>query len=292
MGIRPPAELTQDITTSNSLADLAARIRAEHEAVGTAMKRGLKHAIAAGELLIEAKAQLAHGQWLPYLREHCHVPERTAQRYMLLARHASELESKSDNLADLTMGGAIELLTPPSTPDFDDWDSISEWAERLLDGPFTPFDFGNDDKRAIHDRYGWLETKLMHQAKVPPLAAWCFDVSYATKDGRPALRLCPWDDLLAAYEGLADVATGKRAFKFDFPHMAAMRGAIALVETLTCWMLGNVLNEIEHRTKKKISAERYEREWEETHSAVMARLDEQLAEIEHKRGHADAEVPS
>jgi len=41
---------------SNSLADLAARIRSEHEAHTVAMRRSLEHAMAAGELLIEAKA--------------------------------------------------------------------------------------------------------------------------------------------------------------------------------------------------------------------------------------------
>src|SRR5262245_41395033 len=92
-----------DITTSNSLADLAARIRQEHEAVAHAVKRGLEHAVAAGNLLLEAKAQLPHGQWLPWLKEHCQIPERSAQRYMELSRHAP---IKSDNLADLT----IEVL--------------------------------------------------------------------------------------------------------------------------------------------------------------------------------------
>ncbi|MBO0737792.1 MAG: hypothetical protein J2P48_14660 [Alphaproteobacteria bacterium] len=46
---------------SNSLAELAARIRCEHEAAGVAMRRSLEHAMAAGELLIEAKAQLKRG---------------------------------------------------------------------------------------------------------------------------------------------------------------------------------------------------------------------------------------
>jgi hypothetical protein len=35
-----------------------------------------------GELLIEAKAALEHGQWLPWLNEHFGWDERTAQRYM------------------------------------------------------------------------------------------------------------------------------------------------------------------------------------------------------------------
>ena len=41
---------------SNSLVDLAARIQVEHQAVSVALKDSVRHAIAAGELLIEAKA--------------------------------------------------------------------------------------------------------------------------------------------------------------------------------------------------------------------------------------------
>jgi hypothetical protein len=36
--------------------------------------------------LAEAKAMLAHGQWLPWLRENCDVSARTAQSYMQLAK--------------------------------------------------------------------------------------------------------------------------------------------------------------------------------------------------------------
>jgi hypothetical protein len=71
------------------------------------MKRALAHAIAAGELLIEAKGRLMHGRWLPWLHEHCQIPERTAQLYMKLARHAPEL--KSATVADLTVRAAITV---------------------------------------------------------------------------------------------------------------------------------------------------------------------------------------
>ena len=54
-----------DPSLSNSLVDLAARIRTEHDGAKAAVKRGVEHVIAAGELLIEAKAQLKHGEWLP-----------------------------------------------------------------------------------------------------------------------------------------------------------------------------------------------------------------------------------
>jgi DNA-directed RNA polymerase subunit L len=50
-----------------SLDELAVRIRAEHEATVAAIKNGVEHAIVAGKLLLEAKAQLKHGRWSPWL---------------------------------------------------------------------------------------------------------------------------------------------------------------------------------------------------------------------------------
>jgi N6-adenosine-specific RNA methylase IME4 len=94
-----------------SLADLAARIRAEHEAVAIAIKRGLEHAINAGDLLIQAKARLAHhGQWLPWLKENCAIPERTAQHYMRLWRGRDMLADETRNVADLSVREAVALI--------------------------------------------------------------------------------------------------------------------------------------------------------------------------------------
>src|ERR1700738_3377055 len=99
-----------DLTLSNSLADLAARINAEHEAAGGALKHSLQHAIAAGELLLEAKDQLKHGQWLPWLRDHCQISERTVRLYMRVAKNKTEI----GNVADLTVRGAVALLASPA----------------------------------------------------------------------------------------------------------------------------------------------------------------------------------
>jgi hypothetical protein len=101
-----PISYTANITTSNWLAELAARIKAEHEVIAAALRTSVTRAITAGELLIEAKAQLKHGQWLPWLRDHCQIPERTASHYMRLARHKDEI----GNVADLTVRDAIDVL--------------------------------------------------------------------------------------------------------------------------------------------------------------------------------------
>jgi hypothetical protein len=82
------------------------------------MQRSLQHAIAAGELLIEAKAQLKHGEWLPWLRDKCRIPERTARMHMRLAANRALIEAQiGDGVADLSIRGAIALLaTPKKSP--------------------------------------------------------------------------------------------------------------------------------------------------------------------------------
>ena len=105
--------MTDALFLSNSLADLAARIKAEHEATAIAMRRGVEHAMAAGDLLLEAKAQLKHGAWLPWLAAHCHIPERTARLYMRLALTGRKLHHQIGNVADLTVRGAVALLASP-----------------------------------------------------------------------------------------------------------------------------------------------------------------------------------
>jgi Protein of unknown function (DUF3102) len=100
-----------DIETSNSLAHLAALIRSEHEAVATALKESVRHAIAAGELLLEAKDAVQHGLWLPWLRDHCAISERTAQLYMRVAKNRTAIEEQIRNgVADLSLNEAAALL--------------------------------------------------------------------------------------------------------------------------------------------------------------------------------------
>jgi Protein of unknown function (DUF3102) len=72
------------------------------------------HVMAAGDLLIAAKSQLKHGQWLPWLAEHCAMPERTAQLYMRMAKNRTAIEKQIRNVPDLTFRGAVAALAPPN----------------------------------------------------------------------------------------------------------------------------------------------------------------------------------
>jgi hypothetical protein len=76
------------------------------------LKRSVQRALSAGDLFNEAKALVPHGQWLPWLKDHCGVPERTASLYMRLARNRQTIESQIGNVADLTIRAAAKLLAP------------------------------------------------------------------------------------------------------------------------------------------------------------------------------------
>ena len=103
--------MTDSLSLSNSLSDLSARIRVEHHATSAALKSSVEHAMAAGDLLLEAKALVPHGQWLPWLAEHCEMSERTAQLYMRTAKNRAAVELQMRNtVADLTLNEAAALL--------------------------------------------------------------------------------------------------------------------------------------------------------------------------------------
>lgn len=98
------------MTDSNRLPVLAASINAEHDHCVAAMQKSLAHALAAGDMLIEAKGLVAHGEWLPWLADNCGIPKRTAQLYMRLAKHREVIEAKSADVALLTIQAAVELI--------------------------------------------------------------------------------------------------------------------------------------------------------------------------------------
>lgn len=98
---------------SSQLNQLATRIRIEHEAAFGAAREALAHAKRAGELLIAAKKQTKHGEWLPWLSANFNFTPRTAQSYMTVASRWEELQSKSETVSHLTFREALALLSPP-----------------------------------------------------------------------------------------------------------------------------------------------------------------------------------
>jgi hypothetical protein len=98
---------------SESLEQLAAEINAAMDAAATLARetfaKQLVHYHAAGVRLTKAKAKVAHGNWLPWLKKNCpKISERQQQRYMALAKY--------DAASDLTKAWKELLGHEPKTP--------------------------------------------------------------------------------------------------------------------------------------------------------------------------------
>jgi hypothetical protein len=153
---------------SNSLHLLAERIREEHSAAEVAKgaavvaaRKGIEHALVAGDLLIEAKAQIPHGHWLPWLAENCPtVSERMAQHYMRLARNRVELEAEKRNVSDLSLREAVRLL---DEDDDEDADEDTDWD----DEPDPLSDQQKDQILALRQNYGWEPDAIAKTLKLP-----------------------------------------------------------------------------------------------------------------------------
>ena len=122
-----------DVMTT-TLTMLATAIADEHRQATEHATSAILHAMAAGDLLLKAKERLPHGAWLPWLADSCALSERTAQRYMALARHRATLEAKAPRVADLNVRQAMALLAvSPSSPP--DGSSVPPDSLPLIDQP-------------------------------------------------------------------------------------------------------------------------------------------------------------
>lgn len=102
---------TGTLFARQSLVALAEQIVREHKLCVASYRYGLRHAIVCGRLLIEAKAQVPHGEWLDWLRANFNASERAAQGYMRLAR-----EPNPQRVADMSVRNALEELADPRKP--------------------------------------------------------------------------------------------------------------------------------------------------------------------------------
>jgi ParB family chromosome partitioning protein len=74
-----------------SLPALADAIRMEVYAAEEDWRAAVAHAVRAGELLIEAKATVAHGEWLLWLEANFSMTRQTAANYMRLAANGKRV---------------------------------------------------------------------------------------------------------------------------------------------------------------------------------------------------------
>jgi hypothetical protein len=99
------------MNSSNRLTALAADIQAAHREIQASAESMAERAIAAGNMLIEAKSALPHGKWNEWLTHHVGMSDRSARRYMQIARSGM----KTATVADLGIRAAAEAIAKVSS---------------------------------------------------------------------------------------------------------------------------------------------------------------------------------
>jgi hypothetical protein len=141
-----------------TFTDLARKIAAAHTLAQQHAGAAAHYAIEVGELLIEAKATLPHGKWLPWLRENLPFSDRTAQAYMRLATHTPP--QMRSGAADLSVREVLAHVARPRRKSLDD--ELAAWTERhrLERRPVTEWTI--EDARATADRIRAFD-EIMHR---------------------------------------------------------------------------------------------------------------------------------
>ena len=142
--------------TTMTLDELANGIKDKHSKVLFSFQSSVTHAMEVGDWLNAAKAKVKHGQFEAWVVDHCKLSDRTARRYMEMARDRTQIEgrlaAKTANLADLN---AQRLLTYQPPPDSDE----GSGGEDAGGGSPTRTPAGDYDK---------LEEKLLKKLKELP----------------------------------------------------------------------------------------------------------------------------
>ncbi len=133
----PPLDIVPSSDPVRSDDDLAREINAEHGHVETYKHNTIQHAIRCGELLLEMKQRVGHGNWLAWVQEHFEASERTARNYMEIAKSAAVADLGDDT----TMRSALRALASRSQPKEPKEDQTSE----MVDAPRAGL--GKTDRR-------------------------------------------------------------------------------------------------------------------------------------------------
>lgn len=97
-----------------SLETLADQINEQQGRIDAARFSALERVKDAGELLMQAKNLVKHGEWEGWLGAHCRVSVSMARKYMQLAREWPRLmEANQEPVADLGIKDALKLLAKP-----------------------------------------------------------------------------------------------------------------------------------------------------------------------------------
>ncbi|MEI8019556.1 MAG: DUF3102 domain-containing protein [Schlesneria sp.] len=105
------------MTEISKLPELAKTANQFHASAQKAFGQGLNFARSAGNVLLEAKSLVAHGQWESWVETNCSFSTRTARGYLQIASNWIQIDAKRAELPELSLRGALELISTPKLED-------------------------------------------------------------------------------------------------------------------------------------------------------------------------------
>jgi hypothetical protein len=154
----------------HSLTDLGARINEAHRLAMEHAGRAIEHVIVCGKMLLEAKAKLPHGKWLPWLRNNVTFGD-AAQGYMRIAqRIPPQIRNGVSDFPSLR--AALHALTTPrrhwrETIDAD----LEAWITHVravgASRPDNVEDWNIEDAKACADNIRHFD-EIMHRHGICP----------------------------------------------------------------------------------------------------------------------------
>jgi hypothetical protein len=163
--------LTSQAPTSPALQDLTQTelvkgIKEALSSMASSFRNSVRDAIKAGELLTEAKRRLQHGEFGSWLEENFKLSRATATRYMKLAEHRKEIESKLLTVSNLALADAYKLLGATNSNGNGKGDA-NNGDQSSASEPETEEDM---EKQKLSDKIDGLVDKLVGTLK--ELKAW------------------------------------------------------------------------------------------------------------------------
>jgi hypothetical protein len=186
------------------------RMIARQERIDSGLKKTMAEVIEQGRDLCEQKAELKHGEWIPWVEENMPIGIDQAGKYMRIFKNQHELNSHSDT--NLTIDTACQMLATPKPvvespvaeepvivePD-DELDAEWEEVEEVDEVAVTrrKFDYGEMSATA---RRICSSTKSLY-IRIVEFQAKCMQLN---REGRDSIsgswNKKEWDDLFAEVE--------------------------------------------------------------------------------------------
>ena len=162
--MHPAAEKVAPIMGEAELEELAAaEINRLHGEVGEGLRLTVEKTIRIGELLIEQKAKLAHGDWIPWIKANLTFPVRTAQRYVACWQNREKLNTSSTT--HLTIEDLAHQSKPERKPGEDKQEKPAREEEEQQDidlEEIAPKIFAKLSK-AQREKFRWEHRKIVER---------------------------------------------------------------------------------------------------------------------------------